>query len=419
MRIKDVFFAKGVAAFYCDDQAAIKAGATQDGFVYSGEPRTAGFQAIRQSGECISVVLMLEDGQVAQGDCATVQYAGASGRDPVIDAENFIPLLKDELKPRLLGLEVDQFRESSSWLEEVCHRPPFSHLAIQYGVSQALLDASAKANAISMCEVVCREWNLPLSSSPLSLFGQSGDDRYAAVDKMIVKKVDALPHGLINNIPHKLGEEGGKLLEYVSWLSQRIRSLRSSSDYHPVLHIDVYGTIGLIFENDPARIANYLVQLERRAAPFSLYIEGPTDAGSKSGQIALLAAIRNALADKGSRVKIVADEWCNTLEDVRDFAAAACCDMVQIKTPDLGGLHNTIEAVLACKQLGIEAYQGGTCNETDISARACVHTAMATRPDRLLVKPGMGFDEGMTIVGNEMYRLAAMLSAKAEVDHAA
>src|SRR3546814_7528351 len=96
-----------------------------------------------------------------------------------------------------------------------------------------------------MCEVVCREWALPVVAEPLALFGQSGDDRYSAVDKMILKRVSALPRGLINNVPNKLGEEGGKLAEYVSWLSHRIRNLRSDPAYRPTLHIDVYGTIGL------------------------------------------------------------------------------------------------------------------------------------------------------------------------------
>ena len=52
-------------------------------------------------------------------------------------------------------------------------------------------------------EVVCDEYNLPIDLSPLKLFGQSGDDRYGAVDKTVMKRVDALPHGLINNVPVK------------------------------------------------------------------------------------------------------------------------------------------------------------------------------------------------------------------------
>ena len=93
-------------------------------------------------------------------------------------------------------------------------------------------------------------------------------------------------------------------------------------------------------------------------------------------------------------MKIVADEWCNTVEDVRDFIAADACHMVQIKTPVLGGIQETVESVLYCKAHGMEAYQGGTCNETDVSAQCCVHLAMATHPKQMLAKPGMGFDEG-------------------------
>ncbi|WP_442954323.1 hypothetical protein [Paracoccus sp. APAP_BH8] len=31
-------------------------------------------------------------------------------------------------------------------------------------------------------------------------------------------------------------------------------------------------------------------------------------------------------------------------------------------------IHNTIDAVLYCKARGVEAYQGGTCNETDMNS---------------------------------------------------
>ena len=85
--------------------------------------------------------------------------------------------------------------------------------------------------------------------------------------------------------------------------------------------------------------------------------------------------------------------------------------MIQIKTPDLGGINNSIEAVLYCKQQGVGAYLGGTCNETDCSARICAHIALATQPDQMLAKPGMGVDEGLMIVRNEMTRALACLAA--------
>jgi len=86
--------------------------------------------------------------------------------------------------------------------------------------------------------------------------------------------------------------------------------------------------------------------------------------------------------------------------------------MLQIKTPDLGGINNIIEAVLYCKKKGVGAYQGGTCNETDRSAQVCVHVAMATQPVQMLAKPGMGVDEGIMIVYNEMNRILAVRKAR-------
>ena len=101
-------------------------------------------------------------------------------------------------------------------------------------------------------------------------------------------------------------------------------------------------------------------------------------------QIVALAGLTAELDRRGIQVELVADEWCNTLEDIREFADRRAGHMVQIKTPDLGGINNTIEAVLYCKAHGIGAYQGGTCNETDRSAQVCVHCAMATQPVQIL-----------------------------------
>lgn len=231
---------------------------------------------------------------------------------------------------------------------------------------------------------------------------------------MILKRVDVLPHALINSVEDKLGRDGGKLKQYIRWLVDRIEKLKPDRDYRPVLHIDVYGTLGLIFQNDLGRVAAYLAGLAADAGEHDLYIEGPVDMEEKTAQIDALRAITDELGRLGSRVKIVADEWCNTYQDVVDFTDARACHMVQIKTPDLGGIQEIVESVLYCKAHGMEAYQGGTCNETEVSAQCCVHLAMAAQPARMLAKPGMGFDEGFTIVHNERERIRAILSAREE-----
>ena len=250
--------------------------------------------------------------------------------------------------------------------------------------------------------------------TPIDIFTQSGDDRYDNSDKMIIKGAQVLPHALINNVQTKLGPQGEKLEEYVAWLRDRILQHRTSEDYLPIFHIDVYGTIGAAFGIDNYKaMADYIEKLGQIAKPFHLRIEGPMDCDvDVPTQMKALAALTAELDARGCDVELVADEWCNTLEDIKLFADNKAGHMVQIKTPDLGGINNTIEAVLYCKEKGMGAYQGGTCNETDRSAQVCVHCAMATQPVQILAKPGMGVDEGFMIVYNEMNRILAMRKAK-------
>jgi L-alanine-DL-glutamate epimerase-like enolase superfamily enzyme len=76
-------------------------------------------------------------------------------------------------------------------------------------------------------------------------------------------------------------------------------------------------------------------------------------AKTQEEQIEKFSSLRKLLKEKGIDVGLIADEWCNTLADIRLFAAAGAADFVQIKTPDLGSIHNTIEAVLYCKARGM------------------------------------------------------------------
>ena len=63
---------------FFDDQRAIKAERSGRRGI-QGRTCHGGFSAVRQAGESISVMLLLDDGQIAYGDCAAVQYSGAGG----------------------------------------------------------------------------------------------------------------------------------------------------------------------------------------------------------------------------------------------------------------------------------------------------------------------------------------------------
>ncbi|MFC7142503.1 methylaspartate ammonia-lyase [Halosimplex aquaticum] len=410
MRIESVRAVPGVSGFYFDDQRAIKAGADEDGFAYAGEPVTNGFDAVRQAGEALLVELELSDGSVVRGDCAAVQYSGAGGRDPLFRAEEYAPVVEGPVADALRGRDPRAFADNVSVVEllpSAADDGQALHTAVRYGVSQALAAAAARVRRITPTGVFAEAFGTAPATDPVPVFGQSGDERRRNAEKMLVKGVPVLPHGLFNS-EAKLGSDGGRLVEYLAWLGERAGEL-GPDGYRPQFHVDVYGTVGEVFgpPYDRAEVTDYFADLAAAADPYPLQVEGPMDAGGRSEQIAAMAELRDGLDGAGVSVDIVADEWCNTYGDVQAFVDAGAADVVQVKTPDLGGIQRSARAVTECDGTDTRAYLGGTCNETAVSARACVHVALATDAAQILAKPGMGFDEGYMVVTNEMRRTLA------------
>nr|WP_210328715.1 methylaspartate ammonia-lyase [Mesorhizobium amorphae] len=401
--------APGNGAFFYDDQEAIRSGAIQDGFIYVGEPITPGFASLRVPASSLSVGLVLTDDTVVWGDMMGVQYSGAGGRDPLFETAQISDLTSRVVVPRLLDVDASCYLDACAKVFEP-HEHERLPLALEYGVSQALLRAAAHLQRTTMAEIVCSEFSLPLPTRRVPIYCQSGDAREINVDKMILKAVDVLPHGLINS-RQKFGVNGQTFMEFVKWVATRTRQI-GRPEYHPVLHFDVYGWIGQEIDLEPQSIADFICKVADTVPDFTLNIESPADFGSTQAQIENYAKIVSILDSRGSNARIVVDERCNTLEDIRLFAEAKATHLVQIKTPDVGSIANTARAVLLCKGNKVGAYVGGSCTETDLSARASVHVSVATQADMMLAKPGMGVDEAFSIVGNEQNRLLAMLNRR-------
>lgn len=410
MIIKDVIVSKSRSGFYYDDQKAIKGGQLErDGFFYHGKPLTAGFEHIRHAGEAISLQIILDDGTIGLGDCVAVQYSGIDGRDPLFLAKDYYELIIEEVVPILKGHQIISFRQSAEYFDNLLINEKRLHTAIRYGLTQALLSAVSNYKKTTMVEIIRGDYNLEsLELKRVPIFTQSGDDRYLKVDQMIIKEVDVLPHALINNVETKLGYQGEILKEYLEWVVNRINTKKRRQEYQPVIQLDVYGTFGEAFSKDLDKIVSYIIELENIALPYLLRIEGPVDFESREKTMKALQVLTSKLKARKSKVDLVADEWCNSLEDIKYFVDNRACDMVQIKAPDLGGINNAIEAILYCNEHGIKSYLGGSCNETDISTRVSANIALACEAKLLLGKPGMGVDEGLMILENEQQRIIAL-----------
>ncbi len=409
MRIVQTVAVAARGGYFNEDLAAIQAGATRDGFAYVGHPVSAGYTRITEPSEAVCVALMLDNGAVAYGDAVSVEYSSAGGRRGRFSAAEQLPFIRD-LCARLEGSEVTAFTSMMSELARIDLPPALHEPAAFYGISQALLQAVGIARGDTGAEVLASELGTTLVETPIPIYAQSGEERYLSVDKMILKRADALPHGLINEID-KVGRHGELLAEYVSWVTSRVRKL-GAAGYVPELHFDVYGLLGSIFANDAKRISAYLKNLETRAAPFQLCIETPVLMNTRARQIENLRSLRSELKTNESTVLIIADEWANSIEDIRLFVDAEAADMVHVKSPDLGSLGNAATAILECRASGVRPILGGSCTDTDISARAVAHVALATQPAWVLARPGMGVDEGMQIVHNEMARTLAVVTRR-------
>jgi methylaspartate ammonia-lyase len=395
VRVEQVLLVAQAGSFPNDDAEAIRAGAQRDGHFYTGSPRAAGYRRVRQASQSFGVLLVLEDGTVAAGDGVSVQSAGTGGRGPVLDAAAALAAHGPALRKAFGGADITSFRASSERLDALALPAP-----VAYGVSQALLVAAARAARRTVAELLAAEYGTTLR--PVPLFAQCGEDRHDGVDRMILRRVDELPHGLINH-PRLVGEDGGELERYIEWVRDRILAHRDGPDYEPTLHFDTYGTIGAVF-GSLERCASYITRLGAVAAPFALRIEQPVHAASRQEQIDVLVTLRRLV----DGVELIADEWCNTLEDVQAFAEAGAGDMLQVKLPDVGGLDGSIRSLLACREAGLLAYCGGSCTETEQSARVAAGVAMGAEADVVLARPGMGVDEAVMVTRNEMRRTLAL-----------
>ncbi len=411
MKIKKVLNCTGLTGFYMDDKAAIKAGAKMDNFAYLGKPLTPGFTRVREPGESVSVIFVLDSGDIVFGDCAVAQYAASGGREVPQRAKDLVALVETTLAPALEGREITAFRPLAEEVDKMTVGDAELPAALRYGVTQAILEAVARKRSLTMTEVILEEYGLPVSLERVLVNAQSGDDRYTNVDKMILKRVDMIPHGLINNVEEKFGRDGEILMAYVKWVRNRIQQI-GDPDYKPVLRYDIYGTAGYAFNDNLDKVADYLLRIEEACQPYEVGVEMPIDLKTNQRQLEGFLYLKKKLAAAGSKLFLIIDEYANTYEEIKVWVDAKACDMVQVKTIDLGGINNIVQAVLYCKAHGVRAYQGGTCNETDKSAVVCVNLAVATKPFAMAGKPGMGVDEGVMIVANEQNRLLTILRAR-------
>lgn len=409
MKIKQLHAVPGISGYFNKDYRAVREGRESDGLISIGKPVTEGFDYIIQPGHVISILLRLDDGQLAWGDCVDVVFAGSAGRDKIFLPQEHLGIIENEISDFLVGKEISLFRDIDVEIDNFKVNGRRLHSAVRFGLSQAILDAIAKDNHITITEVICKEYELTLPNKTIPMASCALPEQKINLDRMILKEVSYLPHASFTNVERHLGPNGEKLLDYARWVRERIQKI-GRPGYSPTIHLDVYGTLGQAFNNNISAIVEYLRTLRDTVQPFNLIVETPIIAETQEEQVRLFKELRTAIKAAQLDIPLIVDEWCNTVEDIKLFADSQACDFAQIKIPDLGVLSNTVEAALYCKGKNVKVYFGGSTNETDQSSRISTHIALATKADIIIAKPGQGVDEGIMITYNEMLRTLKLIS---------
>ena len=155
------------------------------------------------------------------------------------------------------------------------------------------------------------------------------------------------------------------------------------------------------------------------AGPYPLRFEDPVLLEDRQAQIEAMWTLHDYLRLRKIEVQLVAGRGIETPADLAAFLAGPRpgsgppVDMIDLRMPQWGSLHNTIEGVLACRRAGVKVLLGGSPAESDVAARVAVHVALATRPDLVLARPGKEVGVAVGLVHNEMARTLAAIAALA------
>jgi methylaspartate ammonia-lyase len=408
LKIQDVIATEIPGSYFFEDLAQIRSQHLPEPVRYHSLTNHNRFPFIRSHVPCVSIGVVSKGCPVIWGDAVPVSFAGKSGRRSPRPAVEICRWVKTEFKEWLMGVANFDWPDVELEFQRAFPKcEPF----VTYGVSQVLVQMAAVQADQPLWVVIQQGLGGAGGPAPVFFHGSCGRDFYGAVDKMLFRKIPYLPQGQFEDIERQIGKDGLRLIEWVQDFKVRSQAF----GYVPTLTLDFHGALDEVFSNDLARIATYLASLGQEASPHRLHIESPISAPNFETfcqRQAELSKLVKKLCKTSTTIALIADEWANTLEEIKHLADLDAVDGVHIKMPDVGSLYEIGRAVQQLKHRGKFSLLGGSCTETFTSSKISVHLAMATGPDATLVKPGMGFDEGFSLMAGESSKSFAEFSAK-------
>ncbi|MGQ9517060.1 MAG: methylaspartate ammonia-lyase, partial [Anaerolineae bacterium] len=110
-RIVRVLAVPAQGGYYYEDLTALQERRIPVEERYTAPAVTPGFRRVREVAEAVSVGLVLDDGQVAWGDCVGVAYSGKAGRWPPFRSAEGIEVMQRYVEPYLERPPRTRYRE--------------------------------------------------------------------------------------------------------------------------------------------------------------------------------------------------------------------------------------------------------------------------------------------------------------------
>jgi methylaspartate ammonia-lyase len=260
------------------------------------------------------------------------------------------------------------------------------HPALQYGLTAALLQAVAGAHRVSVAEWVAKEYGLASLETAIPLQIALNDDNIQVAHSILTTHIASLGYTTgKNNHKATLGANGERLQRHIRQVAAWLQTLEAS--FQPAIHLDLQEGFRDLFGNDEGKVLGALFGLEQAAKPYRLQVQNPFWQDSLEAQLDSMTKLQNYLCIRHLKLKLVADAWVDSFDDVVQFADPTVCQMVHVELPRLGNLEAGITAVLHLKSQNQSVILSG--EDTALTT----HIALATTPTSLCGSPQLHYNE--------------------------
>ncbi|GJM42799.1 MAG: hypothetical protein DHS20C20_30810 [Ardenticatenaceae bacterium] len=234
--------------------------------------------------------------------------------------------------------------------------------------------------------MVAKEYELALPDTAVPLQITLNDKNIQITRTILTTHVVSLGYTTgKNNHKATLGAAGERLQRHIRQVAAWLQTLDIS--FQPAIHLDLQDGFSDLFGNDEGKILGALFGLEQAAKPYRLQVQDPVWQDSREAQLSSLKKLQNYLGIRRMKLKLVANAWVDSLDDVIQFADPKICQMVHIALPRLGNLDAGITAVIQLKAHNLELILSGEDNALT------TQIALVTRPTCLKGFPQRHFNE--------------------------